>query len=82
MRKNNNFNNSYNVIEKIIKEIRKKNNITQEDLCARIQVEGFQISSSDISKLENDKKLIPDFEIIGFSKCLKVSILDLFKNIR
>lgn len=81
MRKNNNFNNSYNVIGKNIKEIRKKNKITQEELCARMQVEGFQISRSDISKLENGKKLIADFEIIGFAKCLKVSILELFKNI-
>ena len=81
MRKTNNFNGSYNVIGKNIKEIRKANNITQEDLCARMQVEGFQISRSDISKLENRKKLIADFEIVGFAKCLKVTILDLFKNI-
>lgn len=46
-----------------------------------MQVEGFQISRSDISKLENGKKLIADFEIIGFAKCLKVSVLELFNNI-
>ena len=39
---------------------------------------GYQISRSDISKLENGKKFITDFEIVGFSKALKVSILDLF----
>lgn len=58
MRKNNNYNNSYNVIGKNIKDIRKKDKITQEDLCARMQVLGFQISRSDISKLENGKKLL------------------------
>lgn len=80
MRKSNTFNNSYNVIGKNIKGIRLKNKITQEELCARMQVQGFQISRSDISKLENGKKIIADFEVIGFAKCLKVSIIDLFKN--
>lgn len=78
MRKNNKFTNSYNVIGKNIKNIRKNNQLTQENLCARMQIMGFQISRSDISKLENGKKIITDFEIIGFSKALKVSILDLF----
>lgn len=41
---------------------------------------GFQISRSDISKLENGKKLITDFEIIGFAKALKVTILELFQD--
>lgn len=57
------------------------NKITQEDLCARMQVMGYQISRSDISKLENGKKMITDFEIIGFMKALKVSLLDLFKDV-
>ena len=54
-------------------------NSLQDELCARMQVMGYQISRSDISKLENEKKFITDFEILGFSKALKVSILDLFK---
>lgn len=80
MRKNNEFNHSYNVIGKNIKIIRKNNKITQENLCARMQVMGYQISRSDISKLENGKKMITDFEIIGFAKALKTSILNLFEN--
>lgn len=80
MRKNNNYTNSYNVIGKNIQSLRKNNKITQEELCARMQVLGYQISRSDISKLENGKKIIADFEIIGFAKALKVSILDLFDS--
>lgn len=80
MRKNNEFNNSYNVIGQNIKNIRKASKITQEDLCARMQIMGYQISRSDISKLENGKKMITDFEIIGFIKALKVNFSDLFKR--
>ena len=70
---------SFNITGKNIKKIRKDKKITQEDLCARMQVMGYQISRSDISKLENGKRFISDFEIVGFANALKVDILDLFK---
>ena len=70
---------SLNISGKNIKQIRKYGKITQEDLCARMQVMGFKISRSDISKLENGKRFITDVEVVGFSKALKVSILDLYK---
>ena len=72
-------NDIYNICGKNIKKIRKEQKVTQDELCARMQVMGYQISRSDISKLENGKKFITDFELLGFSKALNVSILDLFK---
>ena len=81
MRKSKKINDSYNLLGENIKKIRKSQNITQEDLCARMQVMGYQISRSDISKLENGKKLIADFEIIGFTKALKVDISELFNGL-
>lgn len=79
MKKSKITNNIYNICGKNIKKIRKEQKVTQDELCARMQVMGYQISRSDISKLENGKKFITDFEIVGFSNALKVSILDLFK---
>ena len=70
---------SFNITGKNIKKIRKDKKITQEDLCARMQVMGYQISRSDISKLENGKRFISDFEIVGFAQALKIDILELFK---
>lgn len=70
---------SFNITGKNIKKIRKDKKITQEDLCARMQVMGYQISRSDISKLENGKRFISDFEVLGFAQALKVNIIDLFK---
>ena len=58
--------------------IRKEEKITQEDLCARMQVLGYQINRSDISKIENCNKFIADFEVLGFAKALNKSILDLY----
>lgn len=69
-----------NITGKNIKQMRKDKKITQEDLCARMQVMGFKLSRSDISKLETGKRFINDIEVVGFSKALKVSILDLYKE--
>lgn len=80
MNKFNLSDNSMNIVGKNIKKIRKDKNVTQEDLCARMQVMGFKLSRSDISKLENGKRFINDIEIVGFAKALKVSILDLYKK--
>ncbi len=83
MNKFNLSDNSMNIVGKNIKKIRKdKKNVTQEDLCARMQVMGFKLSRSDISKLENGKRFINDIEIVGFADALKVSILDLYKKIK
>ena len=71
-------NNIYNVTGKNINKIRKEKNITQEELCARMQIMNYQINRSDISKLENGKRFIADFEVVGFANALKVNILDLF----
>ena len=45
-----------------------------------MQVMGYQISRSDISKIENGKKFIADFEVLGFANALKISILDLYQE--
>ena len=79
MKKSKVTNDIYNICGKNIKKIRKEQKVTQDELCARMRVMGYQISRSDISKLENGKKFITDFELLGFSKALNVSILDLFK---
>ncbi len=78
MYKVNKYNGHFNVIGHKIKEIRKQNKITQEDLCARLQVLGYNMNRSDISKIENGKKFVSDFEVYGFSKALKVKIENLY----
>ena len=79
MQKINKFNDNLNIIGPKIKYFRKQKKITQEDLCGRMQVMGYQISRSDISKIENGKKFIADFEVLGFANALKISILDLYQ---
>ena len=46
-----------------------------------MQTMGYKISRSDISKIENNKKFISDFEVLGFAKALKVSVNCLWKDL-
>ena len=81
MHKINQYNSNINVIGKKIKELRKEQKISQEFLCARMQVMGYKISRSDISKIETGKKFISDFEVLGFAKALKTTIAKLYEGL-
>ncbi|WP_395939490.1 helix-turn-helix domain-containing protein [Clostridium sp. DJ247] len=69
-----------NVIGKRIKMLRLKEGITQEQLAARLNVQGIDIDRPMISKIENQSRELLDYEIIGIAKALGVPIEFLFKN--
>lgn len=81
MHKINQYNNNLNIIGGNIKMLRKSQKLSQEYLCARMQTMGYKISRSDISKIENNKKFISDFEVLGFAKALKVSVISLYNGL-
>lgn len=81
MHKINQYNNNLNIIGGNIKMLRKNQQLSQEYLCARMQTMGYKISRSDISKIENNKKFISDFEVLGFAKSLKVSVSSLYNGL-
>jgi len=67
-----------NVVGKYIKEIRKKQNLTQEQLAIRIEMAGWQIDRFVISKIERGDRQVSDIEAQLIAKVLKVSVADLF----
>ena len=69
-----------NITGKKISQIRKKKGVTQEDLAARLNVQGIDIDRPMISKIENQTREILDFEIQGVAKALGVSIEELFEE--
>lgn len=81
MHKINQYNNNLNIIGTNIRALRKNQNLSQEYLCARMQTMGYKISRSDISKIENNKKFISDFEVLGFAKALKVKVSNLYNGL-
>lgn len=81
MHKINQYQNNLNIIGSKIKELRKEQKLSQEFLCARMQTMGYKMSRSDISKIENGKKFISDFEVLGFAKAFKITISKLYEGL-
>lgn len=69
-----------NIVGKRIKEIRLKRKITQENLAAKLNIEGIKIDRPMITRIENQTRFLLDFELYAIAKVLNVSITDLFVN--
>ena len=69
-----------NIIGKKINLIRKQKEITQEQLAARLNIQGIEMDRTMISKIEIQTREISDYEIKGFAIALGVTIEDLFED--
>lgn len=67
------FNNLKNISGTKLRELRLKHNLTQEELAKKLQLQGLEISSKEISKIENNDRLVQDFELFAFAKFFNVS---------
>ena len=75
-----NFDGKKNICGKKVREIRNKNNITQDELAARLQIEGVNIERDSISRLEKGTRFVADYELIVLAKVLDVTIEELVSN--
>jgi transcriptional regulator with XRE-family HTH domain len=70
-----------NIVGRRVSEARRKLQppLNQEELTARLQLAGWNISRSMLSKIENGTREVTDIELVVLSKALKVppdSLLD------
>lgn len=77
----NKYNDFKNVSGAIIRELRLKLHLSQQDLAEKIQLLGVQLTSKEISKIEKNHRLVQDFELFAFAKVLGVSAETLNKNV-
>ena len=56
-----------------MKEARKKLNISQENLAAKLQLEGVIIERDSVSRIELGTRFIADYELLALCKILNVS---------
>ncbi|KYN90700.1 DNA-binding protein [Vibrio cidicii] len=69
-----------NVTGKQIKKLRIERGLTQEQLAARCNVAGLDITRSTLAKVESGVRQVTDTEVQLFAKILKVSEGELFTN--
>ena len=67
------YNNVKNISGNKLKELRKDAQMSQQDLAEKLQLEGIDLTSQEISKIETNNRLVQDFELFAFAKIFKVS---------
>lgn len=67
------YNGKKNICGKRIKEARKKLKLSQENLAAKLQVEGITIERDSISRIEIGTRFVADYELLVLCKILNVS---------
>lgn len=69
-----NFDGKKNICGTRVKLARKKKKMTQEELAAKMQIEGVLIERNSICKMEIGERFVADYELVALSKILEVSI--------
>ena len=67
------YNEFRNISGNKLSELRKANKMSQQELEEKLQLEGIDLTSKEISKIENNKRLVQDFELFAFAKIFGVS---------
>lgn len=67
-----------NIIGKNIKAIRIQKGLTQEQLTAKLQVEGLKLDRPMLSRIESRTREVLDYEVKTFADVLDISINELF----
>lgn len=57
-----------------IEQKRKELGMKQKELLARLQINGIELNSSGLSKLEGQLRSVSDFELVAIAKALDVSV--------
>ena len=67
------YNEFRNISRNKLSELGKANKMSQQELAEKLQLEGIDLTSKEISKIENNKRLVQDFELFAFAKIFGVS---------
>lgn len=68
-----------NLIGKNVRQLRKKQNLTQQELSAKLETMAIYICRGSISRIEDQSRTVTDIELYGLAKILSVSLDELFK---
>lgn len=74
------FDGNKNVISLSLKIQRVKNNLSQEQLAAKMQALGVNIDQQMISKIEHNTRIVTDYELACFCAILGVSVEELLSD--
>lgn len=70
-----------NILGPTIKFYRKEMGLTQEELTARLNIQGIDIDRPILTKIENQSRELYDYEIYAIAKVFQIDYNDLFKDV-
>ena len=69
-----------NVINKQLRQSRKLRGLTQDQLVAKLQTMGVNIDQQMLSKIENDARIVTDYELACLCRVLNVTERELLAD--
>lgn len=66
-----------NLIGVRVEQRRKEIGMKQKELLTALQIEGVEMNSSGLSKLEGQLRKVSDFELVAIAKILGITLNDL-----
>lgn len=75
----NKYYNFKNISGTVLKQLRLEANLSQQALAEKLQLLGIELTAKELSKIENNTRLVQDFELFAFSKIFNVST-DIFNS--
>jgi transcriptional regulator with XRE-family HTH domain len=67
-----------NVVGPQVMKLRYQQQMSQPQLAARCQILGWNIGRDTIAKIEDQRRWVGDFEIVGLATALRVPIASLY----
>ena len=71
------YNGRCNISGRSIRAIRERMKLSQEQLAARMQVEGIPLTQKAVSRIESGDRVVADYELMVFSLVLNTPIQSL-----
>lgn len=75
-----NLGDSKNIIGGRLRALRKENNLTQGELAAKMQTLDINIDQQMISKIENNARIVTDYELACLCQVLRVTVNDMLRD--
>lgn len=75
------LNNNFNVIGENLRKYRKQKHLSQASITKEMNLLGINLHKNDVYMIENNKRSVRDYEVLGFITVLNLSYNDLFNGI-
>ena len=66
-----------NICGEQIRRFRRERKLSQGELAARLQLQEVQLDQKAVSRVEKGERFVADFELVAFSRALRVSLEEL-----